>query len=383
MVGIAMKYALPIIGLALILFTHQVNTAVLANNQAAQLSAYLIGTYADAKNQGIELLNFNQDNMTLSTQLVASAIKNPSFVVANRARTLIFSVEDTMNGKLKSFALSQSESNLTLLDQVDSFGDHPCYLALDAAERLLAVANYGSGNFSIYEVDSTGGLHFKQSVQHLGSSINKYRQNNAHVHSMVFHPNGKQLLVADLGTDKIHIYDVNFSNATPITQANPAYFNVASGAGPRHIVIHPNGKVLYLVHELTGEVGVYFYENGQITHINTQSLTSSKFKGQVQAAEIRISPDGNFIYVSNRGSANDLSVFKVGLDGDLSLIQQVSTYGQTPRNFNLSLDGRFLLVANQASDDIRIFQRDLVTGRLEISPLRININKPAYIFPFN
>ena len=378
-----MKYALPIIGLALILFTHQVNTAALANNQVAQHSAYLIGTYADAKNQGIELLSFDQDNMTLSTQLVASEIKKPSFVVANNARKLIFSVEDTMNGKLKSFALSQSESNLTLLDQVDSFGDHPCYLALDAAERLLAVANYGSGNFSIYEVDSTGGLHFKQSVQHLGSSINKYRQNNAHAHSMVFHPNGKQLLVADLGTDKIYIYDLNYSGATLVTPANPAYFSVAAGSGPRHMVLHPNGKLLYLVHELTGEVGVYFYDNGNITHANTQSLVTSQFKGDVQAAEIRLSSDGKFIYVSNRGQVNNLSVFEVGLEGGLRLIQQIATGGQTPRNFNLSPDGYFLLVANQDSDDIRLFKRDPVTGILSKTPTKIQIKKPTYIFPLH
>ena len=369
--------------LVISLFAYGASAEPLTPNQPLQISTYLIGTYTDTKTQGIELLSFDQQNMLLSSKVVASGIENPTFVIANQSRTLIFAVESVVNGKLSTYGLNQGQLSLKLLDKTDSLGNHPCYLALDNSERFLAVANYESGNFSIYEVDSMGGLHFKQSVQHHGSSINPHRQKNAHVHSLVFHPNGKQLLVADLGTDKIHIYDINFSNATPITQANPAYFSVASGAGPRHMVIHPNGKVLYLVHELTGEVGVYLYKNGQITHLNTQSLTTSKFKNPVQAAEIRISPDGNFIYVSNMGGANDLSVFKVGLDGDLSLIQQVSTYGQTPRNFNLSLDGRFLLVANQTSDDIRIFHRDLVTGRLEISPLSININKPAYIFPFN
>ena len=199
----------------------------------------------------------------------------------------------------------------------------------------------------------------------------------------IIHPNNKQLLVADLGTDKIHIYDVDFSNTTPITEANPAYFKVASGSGPRHMAIHPNGKVLYLVHELTGEVGVYSYQNGVITHFSTHALTVSKRKGYVQAAEIRLSHDGRFIYVSNRGDANNLSVFKVELNGDLNLIQQISTGGRTPRNFNLSLDGHFLLVANQDSNEIRVFERDLVTGRLEMSPSKVKINKPAYVFPLH
>lgn len=376
-----MKYTQRMISLAITLFAYGASAESLTTNQTPQVSTYLVGTYTNAKNQGIELLSFDQNSMVLSSKVVASGIKDPSFVIANRARTLVFAVEDTENGKVRSFAFDQDQQHLKLLDKVDSSGAHPCYLALDISERFLAVANYASGNFSIYEVDSVGGLHFKQAVQHLGSSINKHRQNNAHVHSMAFHPNGKQLLVADLGTDKIHIYDVNFSSPTPITQASPAYFKVASGSGPRHMAIHPNGKVLYLVHELTGEVGVYFYENGEITHANTHSLTSPKFKGHVQAAEVRISPDGKFVYVSNRGSANDLSVFEVGLEGNLSLVQQISTGGRTPRNFNLSLDGHFLLAANQESDDIRIFQRDLVTGRLGITSTKIKINKPVYIFP--
>jgi 6-phosphogluconolactonase len=197
---------------------------------------------------------------------------------------------------------------------------------------------------------------------------------------MVFHPNGKQLLVADLGTDKIYIYGLNYSSAAPIIPANPAYFSVASGSGPRHMVMHPNGKLLYLVHELTGEVGVYFYENGQIRHVNTYSLSTAQFKGQVQAAEIRISADGKFIYVSNRGDANNMSVFQTDVEGRLSLIQQISAGGRTPRNFNLSPDGHFLLVANQDSDEIRLFKRDLVTGLLSQTPVRIEIKKPAYIF---
>jgi 6-phosphogluconolactonase len=376
-----MKYMLRMITLAFTLLACELNAETLSTNQTPQSSTYLIGTYTDAESQGIELLSFDQDTMTLNSEVVASGFKDPSFVIANQARTMIFAVEENENGKLRSFAFNQQKTDLVLLDIVDSAGDDPCYLALDHSEHFLAVANYISGNFSIFEVNSEGGLYFRQSVQHRGRSINKSRQNNAHVHSMVFHPNNKQLLVADLGTDKIHIYDVNFSNSTPITEANPAYFKVASGSGPRHMVIHPNGKVLYLVHELTGEVGVYFYEDGEITHFSTHTLTTSKRKGHVQAAEIRLSQDGKFVYVSNRGNANNLSVFKVELNGDLSLIQQISTGGRTPRNFNLSLDGQFLLVANQDSDEVRIFKRDSVTGRLEKSPSKIKINKPAYVFP--
>jgi 6-phosphogluconolactonase len=375
-----MKYTQKLIVLIIALFTHAASAA-LVSYEMLSTSTYLIGTYTEAKkNQGIELLSFDQNNMLLSSKVVAVAIKDPTFVIANRSRTHIYAVESIPNGKLRTYGFNQDQPALELLGETDSFGNHPCYIALDNSERLLAVANYDSGSFSIYEVDSLGGLHFKQSVQHSGKSINKQRQNSAHVHSMIFHPNGKHLLVADLGTDKIHIYNLDYSKAAPATQATPAYFSVAPGAGPRHMVIHPNGKWLYLVHELTGEVGVYFYENGHIRHANTYSLRTAQFKGHVQAAEIRLSHDGKFIYVSNRGHANNLSVFQVGLEGGLSLIQQVSSGGLTPRNFNLSPDGHFLLVANQDSDEIRLFKRDLVTGRLSKTSAKAEIKKPAYIF---
>ncbi len=378
-----MKYTQKLIVLITALFAYGANASPLESHEMLSTSTYLIGTYTEAKNQGIELLSFDRNNMILSSKVVADAIKDPTFVIANRSRTHIYAVESTQNGKLRTYGFNQDQPNLELLDETDSLGNHPCYIALDNTERFLAVANYESGSFSIYEIDSLGGLHFKQSVQHSGKSINKQRQNSAHVHSMVFHPNGKQLLVADLGTDKIHIYNLDYSKAAPVISANPAYFSVASGSGPRHMVVHPNGKLLYLVHELTGEVGVYFYENGQIIHANTYSLSTAQFKGHVQAAEIRLSPDGKFIYVSNRGNVNNLSVFQADLEGGLSLIQQISTDGRTPRNFNLSPDGHFLLVANQDSNEIRLFKRDLITGRLSKTPAKVEIKRPAYIFSLN
>ncbi len=375
-----MEYIRRMIVLIIALFAYGTSATPLVSHEILSTSTYLIGTYTEAKNQGIELLSLDQTNMVLSSKVVASIIKNPTFVIANRSRTHVYTVESIPNGKLRTYGFNQGQPTLELLGETDSLGDHPCYIALDNSERLLAVANYESGSFSIYGVDSLGGLHFKQSVQHSGKSINKQRQNSAHVHSMIFHPNGKQLLVADLGTDKIHIYDLDYSKAAPVTQATPAHFSVAAGSGPRHMVMHPDGKLLYLVHELTGEIGVYFYENGQIRHASTYSLSTAQFKGHVQAAEIRLSPDGKFIYVSNRGDANNMSVFQADLEGGLSLIQQISTGGRTPRNFNLSPDGHFLLVANQDSDEIRLFKRDLVTGRLSKTSARVDIKKPAYIF---
>lgn len=378
-----MRVANTVISIIFILFAQVASTAPVLLNKTPTVSKYLIGTYTDSTNQGILLLQFNTDSMKLSSKVVASGINHPSFVITNRAKTIIYAVESTAEGKINAYSFNQNQQKLTLLNTSKSFGNHPCYVALDNNEKLIAVANYASGNFSVFETDPTGNLYFKQSVAHVGSSIDKSRQTSAHVHSMLFHPNGKQLLVADLGTDKIHIYDVDYSSTTPITRANPAYFKVAAGSGPRHMAIHPNGKVLYVVHELTGEIGVYLFDDGKITHANSLSLTSPAFNGHQQAAEVRISSDGKFLYVSNRGTANNISVFEIGLEGQLHLTQRISTGGKTPRNFNFSTDERFLIVANQDSNDIRVFKRDTSTGQLKMTTTNLKINKPAYIFPFH
>jgi 6-phosphogluconolactonase len=357
-----------------------------ADDRVAPSYSFLVGVYTDRENQGIGLLSFDPRSMALTSKVIAST-KNPSFVIANRARDLVFSVEDIAGagergGKVKSFAFNRETESLELLSTADTFGAHPCYLSLDPSERFLIVGNYVSGNFSVYEI-SDGILNHVQTIQHQGHSVNKQRQRSAHVHSAVFHPNGKQMLVADLGTDRIHIYDFHPEQAQPFSQASPADFPVKPGSGPRHMVIHPDGSQIYLIHELTGQLGVYAYGSGEISQSQIVSLTDRKFFGNVQAAEVRISPDGKFLYASNRWDANQISVFEIGMDGVVSLIQTISSGGRTPRNFNLTLDGRFLLAANQDSSNIRVFERDVQTGKLKATALKLGVNKPAYLFPLN
>ncbi|CAG0960007.1 6-phosphogluconolactonase [Methylophilaceae bacterium] len=347
--------------------------------------AFLVGVYTDHQDQGIELLSFNPRSMMLTSKVIAAGVNNPSFVIGNRARNLVFSVEDTAGergGKVKSFAFDRQAESLELLSTADTFGAHPCYLSLDPSERFLVAGNYVSGNFSVYEI-SDGMLKHVQTIQHKGRSANKQRQGSAHVHSAVFHPDGKQMLVADLGTDRIHIYDFHPEQPQPFSPANPADFRVKPGSGPRHMVIHPDGSQLYLIYELTAQLGVYAYDNGKISQSQIVSLTDKRFFGDVQAAEVRISPDGKFLYASNRGDANQISVFEIGMDGVVSLIQTISSGGRTPRNFNLTSDGRFLLAANQDSNDIHVFERDAPTGRLQPTALKLGVNKPVYLFPLN
>lgn len=344
--------------------------------------SFLLGAYTDSEDQGIGLLTFNPEKNILQTQILAAGASNPSFVISNRAQTLVFAVEEIggeNGGKVKSFKFDRQSNTLELLDTKDTFGDHPCYLSLDAKGEILVVGNYSGGNFSAYKINE-GILTHIQTYQHEGQSINPARQEKAHVHSTVFHPNGKQLLVGDLGTDKIHLYDFNPTFAVPFNNSDPGYLEVAAGAGPRHLAIHPSGSPVYLIHEMTAELGVYSYDSGKMSNIQVLPLTGDDFVGNVGAAEVRISPDAKFVYASNRGDANEITVFEIGKTGELTFVERVKTGGENPRNFVITSDGKFLLVANQSSDSIIVFERSLKTGKLKKTGAETKFHKPVYLF---
>jgi 6-phosphogluconolactonase len=346
---------------------------------------FLVGAYTDSEKEGIAFLNFNPEENLMATEVLASGVKNPSFVISNRAQTLVFAVEETggeNGGKVSSFKFDRQNNTLELLDTKESFGNGPCYLTLDPKEEFLVVGNYSGGNFSAYKI-SSGMLEHVQTVNHEGQSVVTGRQDRPHVHSVVFHPNGEQMLVGDLGTDKIFIYDFNPSFAVPFNPASQPYLEVDAGSGPRHLAVHPNGKTVYLIHEMTAELGVYSYDAGKMAKKQTAPLTGEGFVGNVGAAEVRISPDGKFVYASNRGDANDITVFAIENNGNVSFVERVGTGGETPRNFAITKDGEYLIVGNQDSNNIIVFDRDQKTGKLTKTDLAVSMNKPVYFFGLN
>lgn len=340
---------------------------------------FLVGSYTSQPTEGIGLLSFDYESGIMDFTTLNSDISNPSFVISNSAQDIIFAVEENEKGTVKSFAFDRATNTTTLLDEVSSYGAHPCYLALSPDESILVVGNYSSGNFSAYSVNQ-GKLTHIQTVTHEGSSVNLSRQSQSHVHSTVFHPDGNHLLVGDLGADKIYIYEFKPTYAVSFRPMGLGYIEVDAGAGPRHLTIHPSGKYVYLVHELSAEIGVYSFLKGKMEKLEAHTLTAPDFFGSVGAAEVRLSPDAGFLYVSNRGDANEITSFKIEGDGKLTLIERTDTGGQTPRNFTLTKDGKYLLVANQDSEDIQVFERNLQSGKLTKKSVEIKTNKPVYLF---
>lgn len=346
---------------------------------------FLIGAYTNSEEEGIGLLEYDPLTNSANIKVISKGVVNPSFLLMNEDQDLLFTVEEIAGkngGKIKSFGFDKYDKELTLISMEDTFGDHPCYLALDPSERFLVVGNYSEGSFSVYVIDS-GRLTHVQTIAHEGQSIIKSRQEKAHVHSAVFHPNGKQLFVGDLGTDKIYMYDFNPNYAVPFQPASIPYFEVEPGSGPRHLIFNDKGDRLFLIHELTAELGVYAYENGKINLLTTNTLTHPQYQGTVSAAEVKYSPNKKFIYASNRGDANEISVFEKDLNDKLVLTQRVPTQGISPRNFNFSNDGSLLIVGNQDSNEIVIFDVNQKTGMIGDLKQKIAFPKPVYILPLD
>ncbi|WP_194777846.1 lactonase family protein [Pararhodonellum marinum] len=346
--------------------------------------AFLVGTYTETDDEGINYLVFDPENRTLEAQVIGKGIKNPSFLVSNKKRDRVFTVEETggeNGGRVKSFQFDEENRDLKLISSASTQGDSPCYLSLGSNEELLFVGNYSGGNLAAFQISDDGALDSAQVIQHEGQSIIKSRQSNPHVHSVVVHPKEDKLFVGDLGTDKVNVYTIQSGSASVLTKAKPAYFEVSPGAGPRHLVFNHEGDRFYLIHELTAELGIYAYEEGDIKHLQTLPLTSPTFSGDVGAAEVRLSPDEKFVYASNRGDANEISVFKINKQVDKAeLIQIIPSGGKTPRNFNFTYDGKWILVANQDSNDITVFERDDITGLLKMTEIKTKIPKPVYLF---
>jgi len=342
---------------------------------------FLLGTYTDNESQGINQLEFTPESNTLEVRPIFSGIQNPSFVIANQSGDSVFSLEEinsTSGGNVVSFTRSAEDGNLTLINKLPTNGDHPCYLGLSPDEKFLVVGNYSGGNLSAYAVDEQGKLAHLQTIQHEGSSINKSRQESAHVHSTVFSPDGKHLLVGDLGTDQVYVYNFDKTAELPLSLNNTVHVN--PGDGPRHIAFSKDGQELYVVEELIAALNIFSFDNGKISPVKQISLLSDGFEGEVGAAEVRVSPDGKNVYASNRGDANTISVLSKTASGGYEFTQQVSSGGETPRNFNLTHDGNYLLAANQASNTVVVFERNEETGMLSQTDWKVSVHKPVYLF---
>lgn len=337
----------------------------------------LIGTYTQTcDSKGIYVYNFDAKTGDFSFKNATEKVINPSYLTVSKDNNFVYSVNEFgAESTVSSFSYNPTSGKLDLLNKQSSKGADPCYIIND--DKNVIVANYSGGNISVFGKNSDGSLaEAKQVIQHYGKGSNLQRQKSAHVHMVHFSPDKKFVLANDFGNDRIYSYSYNPDAAGTVLELKDTV-SVKSGSGPRHLTFSKNGKFVYLLQELDGALSVFSYSNGTLKKIDETTVLAKDFKGTFSAADIHISPDGKFLYASNRGEANNITIFKVLKNGKLLLKGQTSSLGKGPRNFAIDPTGNFLLVAHQYTNDIVIFKRNKKTGLLAITGKKIALCSPV------
>lgn len=352
---------------------------MLALTSCAQKNNYnlLIGTYTNGgKSEGIYVYDFNTQTGDFKPKSVAKGVENPSYLTISSSNKFVYSVNESgAKSAVSAFAFDGNKGELVFLNKVPTQGADPCYLVSNGQHVISA--NYSGGNASVFGIQKDGSVGaLQQLVQHRGKSINNDRQNTSHVHMVAFSPDGKYVLVNDLGTDKVYLYEYHAGAAQQILTAKDSVA-VTPGAGPRHLTFSKDGKYVYVLHELDGGITAFSYSGGALKTIQEAKINAEGFSGENGAADIHLSPDGKFLYASNRGTENNLTVFAVEKGGILNKVGQFSTLGKGPRNFVIDPSGKFLLAANQATNTIVIFERNMESGALKDTGKRIEIGSPV------
>ncbi|WP_029380687.1 lactonase family protein [Pseudomonas putida] len=353
-------------------WTSLLTASLMSLTISAHAATLLVGSYTDGASQGIYRYHFDDKAGQIGpTPLQVVKSVSPSWLVLSADQRQLFAVNETPQGHASSFSIS-SNGEIKPLNQVVTQGDEPTHASLSRDQRYLFVANYAvnpdpGGSLVVIPVAKDGTLKpVVQQARHKASGVNPERQAGAHVHSLVLSPDGQHLYASDLGADKVFIYRYDGASADhPLTAAIPASVALPPGSGPRHLLFDAKGRHAYLTLEMNAEVVMFDVQDGNLVERQRLPLTERQEAAAKAAGGLHLSADGRFLYVSNRGTANEIVAFSVGKqDGQLTFLQRRPVEGDHPREFALDPSDNFLLVANQKSDQIVVIRRDPRSGKL-------------------
>ena len=298
-------------------------------------------------------------------------VENPFFIAVSKDGRFLYSIHaKTFGGKepeqVAAYALKGRTGEMTLLNRQSTRGTASCYLDVDATGRTVLVANYTTGNVASLPVKEDGSLGEAASFfQHAGSSVDLPRQKGPNAHCIVVSPDNRFAFAADLGIDQILSYRLDAATAK-LSPNQPPFVKSLPGAGPRHLTFHPNGKHMYVINELKSSVTLFDYaaDSGTPTERQTISTLPADFTGTSHCADVKITPNGRFLYGTNRGH-DSIAAYRIGDDGRLTLIAIEPSLGKGPQNLLIAGNGSLLLCANMPGNNIAIFRIDGETGVLK------------------
>jgi 6-phosphogluconolactonase len=328
-----------------------------------------VGTYTNkTESKGIYAYEFDADTGKLTPKGVAAETRDPSWVAAHPSGKYLYAANEAGKAStVSAFAVDVQGGKLTLLNQIPSLGEDPCYLSFDKTGKYVLVANYSSGTIAVFPILADGrlGEHTAFVKDQGAPGPNKEHQKGPHAHWIETSPDNRFVLVADLGLDEVLVYKFDAASGT-LTPNEPPFARLQAGSGPRHAVFYPNGKFVFAVSELSSTATSFAYDakKGTLKETGTASTLPPGFSGRNDVAEAAVHPNGKFLYVSNRG--ND-SIAILSIDpGKRTLAPAggIPTGGKEPRHFAIDPSGKYLLAENQFSNNIVVFKIDAAAGSL-------------------
>lgn len=338
-----------------------------------------VGTFSVRESKGTYVYQFDPVKGKLTPVQSIVDRESPTFQAVHPSGKYLYTVNrmavdatHTDIGSVTAYAIDPNSGKLKFINHVSAFGKGPCHISIDKTGTLAFISNYHEGNLVILRILEDGSLGaVTDSKKYSG-------EKQSHIHCAIPSSDNKFLFVTDLGNDKIYTYALDIPNGR-ITPTSQREVTVAPGAGPRHFIFHPNGKYAYLAEELTSTLATFSYNsvNGSLTLVqDTIRTLPPDFKEKNSSGDICIDPAGKFLYQSNRGY-DGLTIFSVGANGKPKLTGYQSSGGKVPRNFVFSLNGGFVLVANQDSDNIVVFRKDPKTGKLSRTKSEVKVPSPV------
>ena len=344
-------------------------------NETMENMYLLVGSYATPQEEGIKVYAWDNEKGEATYVSGLTGISNPSYQVVSADGERVYSVgeDDGMTSTAHALSFDKANGNLTLMNAQLTQGGAPCYINISPKGKSVITANYVGANISVIPLETSGCLNENVgTIAFEGEGVHATRQSQPHLHCVEFTPDGKYLLANDLGTDKIHVFPLTAEGN--LNKENTFDVDLEPGSGPRHICFSKDGRFAYLINEISGKVTALAYDGKGLTPI--QYIKSDTVNAQ-GSADIHLSPDGKFLYASNRLKADGIAVFSV--DNQTGLLTKVGYQltGIHPRNFIITPDGRFLLVACRDSNLVQIFARDEKTGLLVDTGKKIETSKPV------
>lgn len=340
---------------------------------------FYVGTYTGTTSEGIYKMHIDTNEGKLVLDGVAAKSEQPSYLAFSDNQKYVVAVNETSDEKLPNkdgmvslFSVDAKTGDLTFINKVPSGGAHPCHVSLDADNNVF-VANYTGGNVGVFQIKEGKLTEKDQLIQYEGKGPNTSRQEAAHAHFSKYFSKKKSVATVDLGSDKVHIYNVEENKLTESTT-----ISVTAGSGPRHVMWSPNGKFLYILNELSCKIALYAMSDDGLQLVEEVSTLPKDFVDPNTCAALKVSNDGKFLYASNRGH-NSIAVFAIdSKSGKLENIEYAKVFGDSPRDFSLTPKQDYIVISNQQSNNVVLLERDKKTGTLEYKdevelPMPVNV----------